>query len=139
MKGHILVEVPGLKDRTPTAPEPMRPLEPREITDYLTAPCKHECAIFKQCRHIKQAHNVLVSLDPIRSALMRASAGQCGVDSSCCMAPTVEVVVGMDHPCHMNMEEASKSALLCSVTLHCFGLPYQYVILEPSVLPEVCA
>ncbi len=74
VKGHRLVEVPGLEDRTPTAPKPMRPPNPRRMTDYFTAPCKHECAVFKQRRHIRQAHRVIESLDPIKSALMRASA-----------------------------------------------------------------
>jgi hypothetical protein len=75
VNGHKMVEVPGLEHRTPSAPEPMRPPEPRGMADYLTAPCTHECTIFKQRRHIRQAHSVLVSLDPIRSALMRKSAG----------------------------------------------------------------
>ena len=46
VKGHMTMEVPELEDRTPLAPEPMRPLEPRGMVDYLTAPCKHECAVF---------------------------------------------------------------------------------------------
>ena len=54
VKGHKTVEVPGLEDRTPLAPEPMRPREPKGMVDYLTAPYKHECAVLKQRRHIKQ-------------------------------------------------------------------------------------
>ncbi len=57
---------------------------------------------------------------------MRASAGQCGLDSSYCSASTVEVVVCLDHPGIGNRDEASESAMFCAATLHCFGLPYQY-------------
>ena len=135
----MLVEVPGLNDRTSSAFDLMRPPEPRGMADYLTAPCKHEWAIFKQRRHIREVHSVLVPLDPIRSALKRAYAGQCGVVSSCCTASTVEAVVGLDHPCIRSKDEASESALLCAATIHRFGIPYHYVKLESSVLPEVCA
>ena len=65
----------------------------------------------KQRQHIIQAHRVLVSLDPIRSALMRACAGQCGLDSSCYSTSTVEAVVSLDHPGLRNGDEASESAL----------------------------
>jgi hypothetical protein len=58
---------------------------------------------------------------------MRASAGQCGVDSSCCRASKVEAVVGLDHPGLRNMDESSESVLFCVATLHRFGLPYRYI------------
>ncbi len=64
VKGHRMVEVPGLEDRTPTAPERMRPPKPRGMADYLTAPCKHKCAIFNMRRHITQAHSVLLCSYP---------------------------------------------------------------------------
>jgi len=48
VKGHRLAEVRGKEDRAPTAPEPMRRPDPRGMVDYITAPYKHECAIFKQ-------------------------------------------------------------------------------------------
>jgi hypothetical protein len=82
VKGHRVVEVSGLEYRALAVPKPMRPPDPRGMADYITTPCKHECAIFKQGRHTKQAHGVLASLDPVRSATMRASAGQHGLDSS---------------------------------------------------------
>ena len=93
----------------------MRPPEPRGMADYLTAPCKHEYAIFKERRHITQAHRVLVSLDPIKSALTRASAGKCGVDSSCCMASTVEAVVGTTRILGTGMKRVR---VRCFVQLH---------------------
>ena len=138
VKVQRLVKVPGLEDRTPTTHEPMRPPDPRGMADHLTAPCKHKCAIFKQRRHMRQAHRVLVSLDPVRSALMRASSGQFGLGSSCCSASTVEAVVGLDHPGLRNKYKASESAMCCDAILHCVGLHYHYARLESSVLLEVC-
>jgi hypothetical protein len=70
---------------------------------------------------------------------MRASAGQCGLDSSCCSASTVDDVVSLDRPGFGNRDEANEAALFCDATLHCFSVPYQYARLETSVLPEVCA
>jgi hypothetical protein len=52
VKGHRLVEVPGKEDRAPTVHEPMRPSDPRGLVDYILAPCKRECVIFKQQIHI---------------------------------------------------------------------------------------
>ena len=78
VKGYRIMEVPGKKDQaTATAPKPLRPPDPRVLQDYITSPCKHECAIIKHRRHIKQAHKVLSSMHPVRSAVMRACAGQC--------------------------------------------------------------
>jgi hypothetical protein len=108
VKGHMLVEVPGLEDRAQTAPEPMRPPHPRGMIDYITAPCNRECVIFKQRRHIKQAHRVLLSLDPVRGARMKASAGHCRLDSSFCSASTVVAVVSLDRLGFGNMDEASE-------------------------------
>ena len=139
VKGHRLVEVPGLEDRASTAPEPMRPPYPRGMADYITSPHKHEFAIFKQRRHTKQAHRFLASLDPVRSALMRASAGQCGLDFSCCSVSKVETLLSLDRPGSGNGDEASEGVLFCVAALYCFGLSYQYAKLEFSVLPEVCS
>ena len=97
-EGHMQVEVPGMDDRVLIAPEPIRPPDPRGVVDFITAPCKHECATLKHRRHSQQAHGVLSSLDPVRSAMTRASDGHCGLDSTCCFASTVEVAVGLDRP-----------------------------------------
>jgi len=52
-----LVEVPGAFDseRLDPIPEPLTLTEPRLLMDYTTAPCKHECGIYKKIRHAKQA------------------------------------------------------------------------------------
>jgi hypothetical protein len=48
--------------------------------DFITAPCKQEVSLMKHTRHVKQASNILKSMDPIRQTPMRASAGQRGKD-----------------------------------------------------------
>jgi len=53
VKGHMQVKVPGTNDRVLVAPEPIRPPDPRGLVDFITAPCKHECAISKQRRSNK--------------------------------------------------------------------------------------
>jgi hypothetical protein len=84
------VEVPGKDDLLIAIIfESLRPPDPRGLPDYVTTPCKKECAIIKQRKYIKQVHMVLSDVDPVRGALMRASAGQCGMDSICCSASTV--------------------------------------------------
>jgi hypothetical protein len=47
------VEVPGKYDPETqnSAPEPMTLPEPRLLSEYITAPCKHECIIIKQVIH----------------------------------------------------------------------------------------
>jgi hypothetical protein len=58
VKGSKVVEAPGAYD--PESPdhvlEPVTLPEPRLLNDFITAPCKHECGIFKQIHHAKQAH-----------------------------------------------------------------------------------
>ena len=67
-------------------------------SDFVTAPCKHECSIIKQVRDAKKAHRVLSALNPMKQALLRATAGQCGTDSASCTTDTVREVAGLDHP-----------------------------------------
>ena len=75
VKGSKVVEVPGaynpeIPDRvleTITLPEP------RLLSDYKSAPCKHECNIIKQLRHAKQAHRLLHSLNPVKQTLLRST------------------------------------------------------------------
>ena len=42
----------------PTRPNVIVLHDLRTPADYATAPCKHECAILKQSRHVRQAHAV---------------------------------------------------------------------------------
>jgi len=79
-----LVEVPGFYnlEKLDPAPEPITLPEPRLISDYITAPCKHECSVMKQIRHAKQALKVFSALNPIKKTLLRAIDGQCGLDSA---------------------------------------------------------
>ena len=117
-KGRMQVEVPELDDRLLVAPEPIRPPDPRGLVDFIIAPCNSECAIIKQRRHIQQTHRVLSSLDQVRSALMRTSASQCGLESACCFASTVEAVVSLDRPGLGNRDEAREGATFCAATPH---------------------
>jgi hypothetical protein len=60
--------VPGAYDpeKPDFALEPVTLPEPRLLSDYTSAPCKHECDIIKQIRHAKQAHKLLSALNPIK-------------------------------------------------------------------------
>ena len=127
VKGTRMVDVPGAydPDKVDPAPEPLTLPEPRLLSDYITAPCKHECGIFKQIRHAKQAHRVIASLNLIRQSLLRATAGQCGLDLAHCHESTVKAVAGLDR--HGCSEGGSReAALFCASTLHRFGLPVDY-------------
>ncbi len=66
-----------------------------------------------------------MSLDPVRSALIRASAEHCGLDTTSWSAFTVEVVVGLDRPGFGIMDDASEGAFLCCHP-PLFGLTFQY-------------
>ena len=80
-------------DKPDFAPELMTLPEPRLLSDYTTAPCKHECGIIKQIRHAKQAHRLLSALNLVKQTLLRATVGQCGMDSANCRSSTVKDVV----------------------------------------------
>ncbi len=135
VKGHMIVEVPGVDCQVSLVLELLRPPNPRGLADLIIAPCKHKCAIFKQRRHILQAHTVLSALDPVRIVLRRASASQCGMNSAGCSASTVEAMVSLERPGFGNGNEAGEGALLCVATLHGYGLPFHDARLETSVLP----
>ncbi len=66
------MEVPGAYDpeKPDSIPEPMTLLEPRLMSDYITAPCKHECIVIKQIRHAKHAHRVISALNQIKQTLI---------------------------------------------------------------------
>ena len=94
--------------------------------------------MIKHARHIRQAYEVFSSMDAVKHALMRASAGQCGTDSSHCSKATVEEVSRMICPGSMAHAEMSEGVLFTFAMLHRFGLPYNYAKLEDYVLPESC-
>ena len=99
IRGHVVVEVPGNWNRTGDGePELLILPEPRTILDFITAPCTQEVSLMKQTRHVKQASNLLKSMDPIRQTLLRASVGQCGGDSAHCSLQVVRAVATMDCP-----------------------------------------
>ena len=112
--------------------------EPRLLIDYITAPCKHECGIFKQIRHAKQAHNLLSTLNQTKQSLLRATAGQCGLDSAHCHSSTIKNVVSLDRPGGLD-GGSREAALFCAATLHRYGLPMDYARLMIEALPESCA
>ncbi len=122
VKGTRQVEVLGAydPDKTDPEPEPLTLPEPRPLSDYLTAPCKHECGVFKQIRHAKQAHRMLMSFNSTKQSLLRATAGQFGLDSAYCHASTVLAVAGMDLP-GCSEGGSREAALFCASTLHRFG------------------
>jgi len=140
VKGSRPVEMPGAYDpeRPDPALEPITLPEPRLLSDYTTAPCKHDCGIYKQIRHAKQAHILLTTLDPTKQALLRATAGQCGLDAAHCHTSTVKNVVSLYRPGGMD-GGSREAALFCAATLHRFGLPVDYARLKTHTLPESCA
>ena len=79
VKGSRLVEVPGSysPEKPDPTPKPITLPEPRPMSDYITAPCKHKCSVMKQIRHAKQALGVFSALNPIKQILLRATDGQC--------------------------------------------------------------
>ena len=55
IRGTRTVEVPGRFDpeKQDPVPEPITLPKPRLVSDFITAPCRHECSIIKQVRHAK--------------------------------------------------------------------------------------
>jgi len=100
IRGARTVEVPGRFDpeNQDPAPEPMTLPEPRLMSGYITAPCRHECSIIKQVSHAKQAHGIITALNPVKQSLLRATAGQCGMDTAYCNMDTVREVTRLDRP-----------------------------------------
>ena len=76
VRGRVVVEVPGLWSREgDNPPDPISLPDLRPLSDYPLAPCKHECSLIKQARHVRQVLVVFESMEPVNQALMRASAG----------------------------------------------------------------
>jgi hypothetical protein len=83
-----------------------------------------------------QALEVFESMDPVKQVLMRASAGQRGMDTAHCSTSTAKDVARMDCPGSMAHAEKSEGVLFTSSMLHRFGLPYDYAKMEDFILPE---
>ncbi len=77
-------------------------------------------------------------MDLLKQTVIRASAGQCGMDSAHCSTTTVRDVARMDCPCSMARAEISRGVLFYTSMLHSFGLPFDYVKLEDYILHESC-
>jgi len=62
-----VVEVPGLWSREEDIPPDLISLpEPKPLSDYPLTPCKHECSLIKQARHVRQALEVFETMDPLK-------------------------------------------------------------------------
>jgi hypothetical protein len=70
---------------------------------------------------------VLSVVEPVKGALMRASAGQVGIDLVGCLSSTVDAVAGMDHKGYVDREGASEGSLFYAATLHKFWLLYEFM------------
>jgi len=67
VKGHSVVEVPGIWYKEgDSPPDTISPPDPRPLSDYPLAPCKHEGSLIKQARHIRQAYEVVSSMDAVK-------------------------------------------------------------------------
>jgi hypothetical protein len=77
VRGSISMEIPRTynPEKPDSVPEPVTLPELRLLSDYITAPCKHECGIIKQIRHAKQAHRVFSALNPIKQTLYERRLG----------------------------------------------------------------
>ena len=134
-----MVEVPGLWSRNgDSPPDPISLPDPKPLSDYPLAPCKHEGSLIKQARHVRQALEIFEAIDPLQQTLMRASAGQSGLDSAYCSTSTVREVALMDCPGSMAHADISEGTLFSASMLHCFGLPYDFAKLDDFTLPESC-
>jgi hypothetical protein len=141
--GERLVEVPGrfVNLETHTKPEPIVLPDLRVPADYVTAPCKHECAIMKQARHVRQAYQVWTDNIVTQRALMLSRSRQCGLDTASASLAEVEAVATMDRPekyTHLDIGES-----ILASTLHIHGLPFDYASLQlvdpPYACPICCA
>jgi len=110
--GERLVEFPGRFAilETHTKPEPIVLLDLRVPTDYVLATCKHECAIVKQSRHVRQAYEVWTDIILTQRARMLSRSGQCGRDMANASLTKVEVVATMDRSekyTHLDINEST--------------------------------
>ena len=131
IKGHYVVEVPRKWNRLGDATLDSIVLpEARTLSDFVTAPCKHEVGLMEQIRKAKQASALYNDMDPVRQTLLRANAGQCGRDTAHCSLKTIRVIATMDWPSTLAHPESSDASLYCASTLHRYGLPYDFAKLD---------
>jgi hypothetical protein len=64
VRGHAVAEIPGQWSRNgDNPPDPISLPKPRPLSDYPLTPCKHECILIKQTRHVRQALEVFESME----------------------------------------------------------------------------
>ena len=124
--GERLVEIPGrfAPLEADVKPKPIALPELLAPADYATAACKHECAILKQWRHVRQVHSVWKDGTMIRRALMLSRSGQCGIDTSKATLAEVQLVATKDRPEKYAHMDLSESTLNFASILHLHGLPF---------------
>jgi len=138
--GERLVEVPGrfVNLESHTKPEPIVLPDLRVPSDYVTTACKHECAIMKQARHMRQAYHVWTNNTVTPRALILSRSGQCGMCTARASLAEVEAVATMDRPKKYAHLDISKSTLYSASTLHLHGLPYDYAPVQLVDPPDSC-
>ncbi len=110
VRGHNVVEIPGSSASSSiTLPDPIVLPQPRSLADFVSAPCTHECSLLRQSKMAKHAAKVFLKMGPVKQALLRASAGQCGRYNAHCSKNILEEVAKMDRPtslAHLDSNEA---------------------------------
>jgi hypothetical protein len=138
MLGDRLVEIPSrfsTPDAMATKLEPILHYELRLPSDYITAACKHECAIVKKSRHVKHAHAVWTGGALIQRALMLSRFGQCGIDTTKTYLAEVQADVAMERPEKYSHLDISEATGYSASTLLLHSLPYDYDALRRSTMP----
>ena len=136
IRGHSVVEVPGKWNRLgDLAPDAIVLPESRTLSDFITAPCKHEVGLIKQIRQAKHAFTLYKDMDPVRQTLLRANVGPCGRDTAYCSLKTIRDVATMDCLDALAHKESSYASLFCASTLH----RYDFANLDTQALLETCA
>jgi hypothetical protein len=77
-------------------------------------------------------------MEPLQQTLVRAFAGQCGLDSAHCSIISVRDVARMDSACSMAYAEINGGVLFFASMLHRFDLTYDYAKLEDFALLDSC-
>jgi hypothetical protein len=133
-------EIPGRYTplKTPTRPDVIVLPDLRSPADYATASCKHECAILKQSRHVRQAHMVWREGSTVKRAYMFSKAGQCSLGTTKAGIPEVIAVATMDSPTGYGHTDLCESTLYSASTLNLHGLPYDYGSLHLMDPPSCC-
>ena len=142
--GERTIEIPDFYTplEVPTRPETIVLPERRTPADNAsTAPCKHDCAIFKESQHLRQAHTVWKEGTTVQRALMLSIARQCGLDIAKAgprhaSRRSYVVVATMDRPIGYAHTNLSESTLYSASALNLHGMPYEYGALLPMNPPS---